>query len=127
METYKQQRRGGKGIIAPIPKEEDIVEHLFVTNTHSYLLFFTNKGKVHWLKAFQIPQASRYSKGKAIVNLLNLEEDEMVNTILPIYSFEDHHYLLFATKKGIIKKTSLLEFSNPRRGGIKQFLSKKMS
>ena len=119
LETYKQQRRGGKGIIATIPKEEDIVEHLFVTNTHSYLLFFTNKGKVHWLKAFQIPQASRYSKGKAIVNLLNLEEDEMVNTILPIYSFEDHHYLLFATKKGIIKKTSLLEFSNPRRGGIK--------
>ncbi len=117
LELYKQQKRGGKGIIATTTKEEDIVSHLFITSNHNSLLFFTNKGKVHWLKVYQIPEASRYSKGKAIVNLLNLK-DEKISAVLPVAEFKENLYLLFATKKGILKKTSLIEYSRPRQGGI---------
>ncbi|MEM4245429.1 MAG: DNA gyrase C-terminal beta-propeller domain-containing protein, partial [Candidatus Nanoarchaeia archaeon] len=116
--TYKQQRRGGKGIIGTELKEEDVVEHLFTTSNHNYILFFSNKGQVYWLKAYQIPQASRYSKGKAIVNLLNLKEGEKITALVPIPTFEGEHYLLMATKHGLLKKTPLSEYSRPRKGGI---------
>lgn len=117
-DTYKQQRRGGKGIIATGTKEEDFVEDLFVANTRSSILFFTNKGKVHWLKVYQIPEASRTAKGTAIVNLLQLQEGEKVSTLMPITTFDPNKFLLFVTKNGTVKKTSVAEFANPRRGGI---------
>ncbi len=119
LEDYRQQKRGGTGIIATEKKEEDIVEHLFSTKTHSYLLFFTNAGRVYWLKAYNVPRGSRYSKGKAIVNLLKLEEGEKVNTILPISDLSRESYIMFATKRGKVKKTSLKSFSKPRKVGIK--------
>ncbi len=115
--VYKQQRRGGKGIIGTGTKEEDFVEHLFVSNTHDHLLFFTDKGRVHWLKTYRIPEAKRYSKGNNIVNLLSLEKDENVNALIPVNEFDDR-YLVMATKKGLIKKTKLRVFSRPRKAGI---------
>ena len=119
LEDYRQQKRGGTGIIATEKKEEDIVEHLFSTKTHNYLLFFTNIGRVCWLKVYNIPRGSRYSKGKAIVNLLKLEEGEKVNAILPISDLTRESYVMFATKKGKVKKTPLKSFSRPRKMGIK--------
>ncbi|MBU4502146.1 MAG: DNA gyrase subunit A, partial [Nanoarchaeota archaeon] len=116
--TYKKQKRGGKGVKGTGVKEEDAVEHLFTTSNHNYILFFTNKGKVHWLKAYQIPTASRYSRGKAIINLLFLGKEERVTALVPIQKFDENHFLLMATKKGLVKKTALSEFSRPRRGGI---------
>ncbi|GIU69403.1 MAG: DNA gyrase subunit A [Candidatus Woesearchaeota archaeon] len=118
IEYYKVQNRGGKGIIASDLKDGDYIEDLFVAKTHAYLLIITNKGILHWLKVYKIPDASRQSIGKAIVNLLELEADEKINAIIPINEFDDKHYLVMATKKGIIKKTNLIEFSNPRKGGI---------
>lgn len=118
LENYRQQKRGGKGIIGTETKEEDTVEHLFITSNHNYILLFTNKGRVYWLKGYQIPVGSRYSKGKAIINLLALGQDEKVTAVLPIVKFDDKHYLLFATKNGLLKKTKLSEYSNPRKGGI---------
>ncbi|MEM4637695.1 MAG: DNA gyrase subunit A [Candidatus Woesearchaeota archaeon] len=118
IEYYKTQNRGGKGIIASDLKDGDFIEQVFVAETHSYLLIITNKGVLHWLKVYKIPDASRHSLGKAIVNLLELETDEKVNAIIPIKDFDDKHYLIMITKKGIIKKTNLIEFSNPRKGGI---------
>ncbi|MEK6849832.1 MAG: DNA gyrase subunit A, partial [Nanoarchaeota archaeon] len=118
VDTYKQQNRGGKGIIATGTKEEDFVEDLFIANTRSSILFFTNKGKVHWIKVYQVPEASRQAKGTAIVNVLQLEEGEKVQTFIPIPEFDDKKYLFFVTQKGTVKKTSLAEFSNPRKGGI---------
>jgi DNA gyrase subunit A len=117
VETYKQQGRGGKGVIATGMKEEDFVEHLFVTSTHSYILFFTDKGKVHWLKAYRIPEASRYSKGSNIVNLLKLK-DETITALIPIKEFKEDEYLVMVTEKGLIKKTSLMKYSRPRKKGI---------
>lgn len=118
IDTYKKQKRGGKGVIAAGKKEEDFVENIFIANTHSYILFFTNKGKVHWLKVYKIPEASRQSKGKAIVNMLKLEKDEIINTFIPVSDFS-HGYLFMATKKGIVKKTELKNFTKPRSTGIK--------
>ena len=118
LSTYKQQKRGGKGIIAAETKEEDFVEDLFIASTHSYILVFTNKGKVHWLKVYNIPEASRQSQGKAIVNLISLENDEKATSFIPVKGFDDKHYLIMATKKGIVKKTNLYAYSNPRKGGI---------
>lgn len=117
-ETYKAQRRGGKGIIASELKEDDFIEHLFVTNTHSYTLFFTDKGRVYWLKGYKIPSASRYSKGVNIVNILELQKDEKISAMIPIKEFRENEHLIMCTKKGIVKKTSLLDYSNPRKGGI---------
>ncbi len=117
--TYRMQRRGGKGVIAQTTKEEDFIEDIFVANTHSYLLLFTNKGQVHWIKVYEIPEAGRTARGKAIVNLVQLDKDERVATIIPVKKFDQEHYLVMATKKGIVKKTSLVEYSRPRRGGIR--------
>ena len=117
--SYKQQRRGGKGIQGTSTKdEEDIVKNLLVTSNLNTLLFFTNKGKVYWLKGYEIPEVSRQAKGKAIVNLLHLSENEKVNSILSLKEFSDIEYLVFATKKGGVKKTNLMEYSNLRKSGI---------
>ena len=115
---YRQQRRGGKGIIATETKEEDLVRDLFITSNLNTLLLFTNKGKCFQLKTYELPLEGRYSRGKAIVNLLKLEENEKVNAILPISKFDENSYLIFATKKGIIKKTKLNEYENPRSSGL---------
>ncbi|MBN2421698.1 DNA gyrase subunit A [Candidatus Woesearchaeota archaeon] len=116
---YKQQFRGGKGVIGAETKEEDFIEHIFIANTHSYLLVFTNKGKIYWVKVYKIPRTGRYSKGKAIVNLIEgFDKNEKISAVIPIKEFDNNHYLLFATKKGIIKKTKLMAYSRPRHGGI---------
>jgi DNA gyrase subunit A len=118
LQTYRQQRRGGKGLIATTTKEEDFVRDIFIASTHSYILLFTNKGKVHWVKVYDIPEASRQARGKAIVNLVNLQSDEKVTAYVTVKAFDDTKYLIMATKSGTIKKTSLAAYSNPRRGGI---------
>jgi len=118
LQTYRQQKRGGKGLIATTTKEEDFVRDIFIANTHSYILLFTNKGKIHWLKVYNIPEASRQARGKAIVNLLNLQSDEKITAYIPIKKFDSDHFLIMATKKGTIKKTNLVAYSNPRKGGI---------
>jgi DNA gyrase subunit A len=114
---YKTQRRGGKGVIGVKTKEEDIVIDVFAANTHDMLLFFTNKGKVYWLKTFRIPDVGRYGKGRAVINLVSLEDCEKIVSLKPIKSFEKG-YLFFATKNGIVKKTALSEYSNQRSSGI---------
>jgi DNA gyrase subunit A len=118
VEAYRSQRRGGKGVTGMETKEEDIVEDLFVASTHSYLLFFTNKGKVHWLKVHEIPEGGRQAKGKAMVNVLSLGEGERVATCVPVRDFTSGGYILLATKQGKVKKTELGAFSHPRAGGI---------
>jgi len=114
---YRAQRRGGKGLTGVKPKEEDFIEHLFVASSHDYFLFFTNKGRVYWKKVHEIPEAGRMSKGKAIINLLNLQKGERVATILPVRNFEEGKYVVMATKKGLVKKTELTAYSNPRSIG----------
>jgi len=118
LQTYKLQHRGGKGVIAAATKEEDIVQDIFVASTHSYILFFTNKGRVYWLKVYEIPEASRQARGKAIVNLLQLSNNENVTAFVPVRQFDNQHYLIMATRKGTVKKTELMAYSNPRRTGI---------
>jgi DNA gyrase subunit A len=116
---YRAQRRGGKGKIGTTTKEEDFVEDLFIASMHSYILFFTTIGKVYWIKVHELPQASRAAKGKPIVNLLNLEPRERVSAFLSVREFVDGRYVIFATKKGLIKKTDLMSYSNPRSSGIR--------
>src|SRR5690606_11178468 len=117
--TYRAQKRGGKGMRGAATEEEDPIRHLFVASTHAYLLFFTNKGKVYWLKVYDIPQLSRESRGRAIVNLLNLEEGEQIADCRAVRSFDQpNHYLMMATRKGLVKKTLLEAYSRPKRGGI---------
>ncbi len=119
-DTYRTQRRGGKGLIGMKTKEEDIVVNSFVTSTHDFLMFFTTLGRVFWLKGYKIPEGERYAKGKAIINLLpRLEEGEKIATAIPIHEFDDEHYLVFATKKGIVKKTVLSAYGNIRVTGIR--------
>jgi len=115
---YRSQKRGGKGKIGMETKEEDFVEHLFVASTHNYLFFFTDSGKVYSIKVHQIPEAGRLAKGKAIVNLLQLNKDERVTAVLPVKVFSENEYVLMATIKGVIKKTPLNAYSNIRVGGI---------
>jgi DNA gyrase subunit A len=115
---YKSQHRGGRGKMGMGTKEEDFVEKIFVASTHHYLLIFTNTGKVHWLKVYQLPQAGRAAKGKAIVNLVNLAPGERVSATLPVREFAADKYVIMVTKKGVIKKTDLAAYSNPRSGGI---------
>src|SRR6516164_3695009 len=118
VEAYRSQRRGGKGVTGMETKEEDIVADLFVASTHSYLLFFTNRGKIHWLKVHEIPEGGRQAKGKAMVNLLSLGEGEEVATCVPVRDFAAGGYIFFATKQGTVKKTELEAYSHPRAGGI---------
>jgi DNA gyrase subunit A len=115
---YRSQHRGGKGKVGINVKEEDFVEDLFIASTHHYILFFTDAGKIHWMKVHEVPQAGRLTRGKAIVNLLNLSPQEKVTTILPLKDFEKGKFITFVTKQGIIKKTALEAYSNPRVGGI---------
>jgi DNA gyrase subunit A len=116
--SYRAQRRGGKGKIGMETKETDFVERLFTASTHSSILFFTNKGRVYWLKVHQIPEASRQAKGKAIVNLIQIGHEEWVTAALPIRNFAPDQFILMATKNGIIKKTDLASYSRPRPSGI---------
>ena len=115
---YRAQRRGGKGKIGTTTRDEDFVEHLFVASTHSYILFFTTVGKVYWIKVHEVPQAGRAARGKAIVNLLTLQEGEKVSAFLPVREFQENRFVFFATKKGIVKKTDLMAYANPRPSGI---------
>jgi DNA gyrase subunit A len=115
---YRAQRRGGKGLTGVRPKQEDFVELLFVASSHDYLLFFTNKGRVYWKKVHEVPEAGRVSRGKAIVNLLELQRGERVATTLAVRDFEKGKYIIMATKEGLVKKTELSAYSNPRTGGI---------
>ncbi|MCK4589305.1 MAG: DNA gyrase subunit A [Nanoarchaeota archaeon] len=117
--VYKTQRRGGKGVKAAGTKEEDFVEDLFVASTHSYLLFFTNKGQLHWLKVYDIPTGGRGAKGRPVVNLIGLREGERITAVVPVREFKEGNYLVMGTKKGVVKKSSLMDFSRPRRGGIR--------
>ncbi|TAK09048.1 MAG: DNA gyrase subunit A [Candidatus Manganitrophaceae bacterium] len=117
--VYRSQRRGGKGKIGAGLKEEDFVEHLFAASTHDYLLFFTDAGRVYWLKVHQIPEAGRATKGKAIVNLLQIAQTEQITAILSVDQFQEGKFVVMATQKGLIKKTALSAYSNPRAGGIR--------
>ncbi len=119
LDTYRAQRRGGKGLIGIKTKEEDFVVDMFVTSTHDFILFFTNLGKVYWLKGWRVPEGSRTAKGRAIINLLpELEEGEMVTAAIPVHEFTEHENVVFSTKRGMIKKTPLCKYGRPRRKGI---------
>ena len=118
LDTYRRQNRGGKGIRGMGTKEKDFVENLLITTTHHTILFFTNRGRVYHLKAYEIAEASRAAKGTAIVNLLQLESDENITAVIQVKGFKPGAYLFMATKKGIVKKTSLEEFQNLRKGGL---------
>ena len=117
-DIYKAQRRGGKGIMGMTTREEDFVERLFVTSTHNHILFFTNKGKMYRLKAYQIPETGRQAKGTNIVNLLQLDSDEKVTATICVKEFEEDKYLFFATRKGIVKKTDFMSYNTARKGGL---------
>ena len=116
---YRAQRRGGKGKIGTTTKDEDFVEYLFIASTHSYILFFTTIGKVYWIKVHELPQATRAARGRPIVNLLNLEPGEKVSAFLSVREFQEGRFVVFATKKGLIKKTELMSYANPRSNGIR--------
>ncbi|HPJ67401.1 MAG TPA: DNA gyrase subunit A [Desulfobacteraceae bacterium] len=115
---YKAQHRGGKGLTGVKTKAEDFIEHLFVASSHDYLLFLTNKGRLYWKKVHEIPEVGRVSKGKAIVNFLDLKENERIATILSIRDFEEEKYVVMATRKGLVKKTELMAYCHPRAAGI---------
>jgi DNA gyrase subunit A len=121
LDEYRSQRRGGKGLIGMTTREEDVVEHLFVANTHAYLLIFTDRGKCYWLRVYDVPEVGRSSKGKSIANLVHMEEGEKVAALLRVQAFPDQEggrFIVMGTKKGTIKKTDLMAFSNPRSAGI---------
>lgn len=116
--TYRSQRRGGRGVTGMGTKEDDYVENLFISNTHHFLLFFTNKGRVFRLKAYEIPELSRTARGTPIINLIQIEQGETINAVIPVESFQPNQYLFFATRKGIVKKTPLDDYSNIRKVGL---------
>ncbi len=118
LDIYRTQGRGGKGRIGMTTRDEDFVEHLFIASTHSYILIFTNKGRLHWLKVHEVPQVGAAAKGKALVNFVKLDEGEQVKTLLPVKTFEDGKYIVMATKLGVVKKTELVAFANVRTAGI---------
>ena len=118
VDTYKSQKRGGKGITGISTREEDFVKEIFTASTHDTVLFFSNKGKLYRLRGYEIPEAGRTARGTAIVNLLSLDAGEKISTVMPIQNFADGKYLLFATKNGIIKKTSLIEYNSARKTGL---------
>jgi DNA gyrase subunit A len=118
LDEYRAQRRGGRGKQAAATKEDDFIDKMFVANTHDYILCFSSRGRVYWLKVYEVPQGSRISRGKPIVNLFPLEEGEKINAILPVKEFDENHFVFMATSMGTVKKTALTEFSNPRKSGI---------
>ncbi len=118
LSLYRAQRRGGKGRIGATTKEEDVVEHLFVASTHAYILAFTNTGRMHWIKVYEVPQLGPATRGKAIVNLLNLDPNERVVALASTKDFPEDRFLVFATKRGLVKKTALAAYANVRSGGI---------
>src|SRR5438552_5718813 len=115
---YRAQRRGGRGKIGATTRDEDFVEHLFVASTHSYILFFTTTGKVYWIKVHEVPQASRAARGKAIMNLLTLRPDEKISAFLSVREFQENRFVFFATRRGLVKKTDLMQYASPRPSGI---------
>jgi DNA gyrase subunit A len=116
--TYRQQRRGGKGVVGMDTKEEDYVEHVFTASTHDYILFFTQKGRVYWKKVYEVPEGGRVTRGKAMVNLLDVSADEKIAAMIRVREFSENEHLVMATEQGIVKKTNLSEFRNPRADGI---------
>ncbi len=118
LSNYKKQGRGGKGIIGVTTKETDIVEQIFVSSTHNYLLIFSNKGKVYWLKVYGIPEGGRTAKGRSIANLVYMSKEEKISSILPVKDFGEPLFIFIVTKRGLVKRMELAAFSNPRRGGI---------
>ena len=118
MDDYRAQKRGGRGKQAAGTKDEDFIEKMFVANTHDFILCFSNRGRMYWLKVYNVPAGGRAARGKPIVNLLPLEDGEKINALLPVKSFDDEHYVFMATSKGIVKKTPLSDFSRPRTAGI---------
>jgi DNA gyrase subunit A len=119
LDEYRAQKRGGRGKQATATKEDDFVDNLFIANTHDYILCFSTLGTVYWLKVYDVPQGSRISRGKPIVNLLQLSSGEKINAILPVKEFSENQFVFFATSLGTVKKTPLSDFSNPRKAGIK--------
>ena len=118
LSDYKEQGRGGRGKQAAAIKEDDFIDHLFVANTHDYMLCFSSRGRVYWLKVYEAPEGTRTSRGKPIVNLFPLEEGEKINAVLPTPTFDEEHFIFMATAKGTVKKTPLTSFANPRKAGI---------
>ncbi|MFQ6334945.1 DNA gyrase subunit A [Methylophilus sp. 3sh_L] len=118
LDEYRAQKRGGRGKQAAATKEDDFIDKMFVANTHDYILCFSSRGRVYWLKVYEVPQGSRVSRGKPIVNLFPLEEGEKINAILPVKEFDENHFVFMATAMGTVKKTALTEFANPRKSGI---------
>jgi DNA gyrase subunit A len=118
LNTYRTQHRGGKGVSGGGAREDDFIEHFFVASTHAYLLCFTNRGQVYWLKVYDIPQMSRTSLGRAIANVLSLRSEEKISSVIPVRRFEGDRHILLATRRGVVKKTALSEYSRPRQGGI---------
>ncbi|NMM52230.1 DNA gyrase subunit A [Paenibacillus aquistagni] len=116
--TYRSQKRGGRGVVGMGTKDDDFVEHLFVTNSHHYLMFFTDKGKVYRIKAYEIPDLSRTARGTPIINLIQIEQGETINAVIPVEEFGGEQYLFFATRQGIVKKTPLIDYNNIRKGGL---------
>jgi DNA gyrase subunit A len=118
LNTYRSQHRGGKGVSGGGAREDDFIEHFFVASTHAYLLCFTNRGQLYWLKVYDIPQMSRTSAGRAIANVLSLKPDEKITSLIPVRRFAEDRHLLMATRRGLVKKTALREYSRPKQGGI---------
>jgi DNA gyrase subunit A len=119
LDTYRQQGRGGKGITAMQTKEEDFVDNLFIASTHQYLLVLTEKGQLYWLKVHQIPKAARASRGKPLVNLIQIQSGDRIHAVVPVREFAGDHFLAFATNLGVVKRTPLTDFSRPRQAGIR--------
>jgi DNA gyrase subunit A len=118
LNTYRSQHRGGKGVSGGGPRDDDFVEHFFVASTHDYLLCFTNRGQVYWIRVFTIPELGRTSAGRAIANVLSLKPEEKITSVIPVRRFDDSRNLLMATRRGIVKKTPLVDYSRPKQGGI---------
>ena len=118
LNTYRSQHRGGKGVSGGGAREDDFIEHFFVASTHAYLLCFSNKGQLYWLKVYDIPQMTRTSSGRAIANVLSLKPEEKISSVIPVRKFTEDHFLLMATRRGIVKKTTLEQYSRPKNGGI---------
>ncbi len=119
IDVYRKQGRGGKGVTGSGLKDGDFIEHLFVGITHDYILFFTTKGQVHWLKVYDVPEMGRSAKDRAIANVLQLDANEKVSAMVPVRTFDDEHFLVMATRKGVIKKTVLSASSHPKKAGIR--------